>query len=111
MYCRHAFGDQYQATDINVRGPGTLELVFTPDPTDNSTVDAQRYTVCRIPAGDAVALGMYNTDESISHFAKACFTYALEAGNQNFFCSKSIVLLLLRTRQKLSVVENSVFFA
>ncbi len=55
---RHAFGDQYRATDLKVPGPGTLTMTFTPD--DGSA--PQQYEIFRFP-GSGVALGMYNLDE------------------------------------------------
>ncbi|MFM8439599.1 MAG: NADP-dependent isocitrate dehydrogenase, partial [Candidatus Kapaibacterium sp.] len=69
---RHAFGDQYRATDFRTKGSGTLKITFTPD--DGSP--AQEYDVYRFN-GDGVALAMYNTDESIRGFARACCNQAL----------------------------------
>src|ERR1700760_148689 len=69
---RHAFGDQYRATDFVTKGEGKLTITFTPE--DGSEV--QSYEVFNFK-GDGVALAMYNTDESIKGFARACFNQAL----------------------------------
>ena len=69
---RHAFGDQYRATDLHVTEPGKLELVFTP----NGGGQQQKWEVHQFD-GAGVGMGMYNTEESIQGFAKASFEYAL----------------------------------
>ncbi len=71
--CRHAFGDQYRATDLVVKEPGKLELVFTPD----SGGEVQKWEVHQFD-GPGVGMGMYNIEESIKGFAKASFEYALD---------------------------------
>eukprot|EP00755_Sulcionema_specki_P005590 Sspe_Gene.33171::Locus_16218_Transcript_1_1_Confidence_1.000_Length_1843::g.33171::m.33171/K00031/IDH1, IDH2, icd; isocitrate dehydrogenase len=68
---RHAHGDQYKATDLKV-GPGKFEITFTP----SGGGKTERYTVYDFK-GSGVLMGMYNTDESITGFARACFEYAL----------------------------------
>lgn len=70
---RHAHGDQYKATDFVVAGAGKLEMVFTP--TDGSA--PQRYVVNDYK-GAGVAMGMFNTKESITDFAHSSFKYALD---------------------------------
>ena len=70
---RHAFGDQYRATDTTVKGKGKLTMTFTPE--DGS--EPQTWEVYNFK-GDGVALSMYNTDESISGFARSCFNMALD---------------------------------
>lgn len=73
MLCRHAFGDQYRATDLHVKEPGKLELVFTPSGGgEKQTLEVHQFD------GAGVAMGMYNTEESITGFAKASFEFALE---------------------------------
>lgn len=72
---RHAFGDQYRATDLIVDGPGKLQLTFTPD----NGGAPQTFDVYDFK-GPGVALGMYNTEESIRGFADSCFQYALSRG-------------------------------
>jgi len=84
---RHAFGDQYSATDFVVKGSGTLTITFTPD--DGS--EPQQYQVYRFQ-GDGVALGMYNTDESIRGFARACFNQALLKGWPLYLSTKNTIL-------------------
>ena len=66
---RHAFGDQYKATDFVVPGPGKLRLVFEGD--DGTVIDEE---VFQYPSG-GVALAMYNLDDSIRDFARASFNY------------------------------------
>src|SRR5471030_2938605 len=70
---RHAFGDQYRATDFVAPGPGKLTMTFTP--ADGSA--ATTHDIFDFPGG-GVAMGMYNLDESIRGFAHACFNYALQ---------------------------------
>ncbi len=84
---RHAFGDQYRATDVKLKGPGKLTLVFTP--TDGSK--AQSWEVCDFE-GDGVAMGMYNTQKSIEGFARSCFSYALMKSWPLYFSTKNTIL-------------------
>jgi len=84
---RHAFGDQYKATDFVVPGAGTLELVFKP--TDGSEVKTFKVFDFKNPG---VALGMYNTDESISAFAHSCFQYALQKKEPLYLSTKNTIL-------------------
>jgi Isocitrate dehydrogenases len=69
---RHAFGDQYRATDFKVEQAGTLTMTFTP--ADGS--EPMEFSIFDFPAG-GVAMGMYNLDESIRDFARASFRYGL----------------------------------
>lgn len=71
--CRHAYGDQYRATDYVIKQPGKMEMVFTPK--DGGAPERMEIFSFEKPG---VALGMYNTDESITGFAQACFGYALD---------------------------------
>ncbi len=84
---RHAFGDQYRATDFVVREPGKLSLTFTPR---NGGAPSQ-YEVFDF-AGGGVALGMYNVDESMSGFARACFNYGLSRGLPVYHSTKNTIL-------------------
>ncbi len=83
---RHAFGDQYKATDFVVRGKGKLTITFTPE---NGA--AQSHEVYSFK-GDGVALAMYNTDESISGFARSCFNVALLKGWPLYLSTKNTIL-------------------
>ena len=84
---RHAFGDQYRATDTVVPGPGTLTMTYTPkdggDPVELHVYD--------FPGG-GVALAMYNLDESIRDFARASFRYGLARDYPVYLSTKNTIL-------------------
>jgi isocitrate dehydrogenase len=84
---RHAFGDQYRATDFRVPGPGKLTIRFEPA----GGGEPVEYPVFDFP-GSGVALGMYNLDESIRGFARACFNYALTLGWPVYLSTKDTIL-------------------
>lgn len=84
---RHAFGDQYKATDFVVKGRGKLTMTFTPE--DGS--EAQNFEVYDFQSG-GVAMGMYNTDESIRGFAHSCFNQALVKGWPLYLSTKNTIL-------------------
>ena len=84
---RHAFGDQYSATDIVVKGKGKLTITFTPE--DGSA--PQTYDVYNFK-GDGVAMAMYNTDESIRGFARACMNQALTKKWPLYLSTKNTIL-------------------
>ena len=84
---RHAFGDQYRATDFLTQGSGVLRVSFTPD--DGGA--EQSYEVYHFQ-GDGVALAMYNTDESITGFAHSCFNVALDRGWPLYLSTKNTIL-------------------
>lgn len=84
---RHAFGDQYRATDIVVPEPGKLTLTFTPD----SGAAPTHYDVFQFNGG-GVAMGMYNLDASISGFARACFNYGLSRKLPVYHSTKNTIL-------------------
>jgi len=84
---RHAFGDQYKATDFVVKEPGKLTMIFTP----KSGAAPIQHEVFDFPGG-GVALAMYNLDDSITGFARACFNYALSLGLPVYFSSKNTIL-------------------
>jgi len=84
---RHAFGDQYRATDMKISGPGTLTLTF--QPADGSP--AVSHNVFDFPEG-GVALAMYNLDESIRGFARACMNYGLDLGWPVYLSTKNTIL-------------------
>jgi isocitrate dehydrogenase len=92
---RHAFGDQYRATDFLIPGAGKLEMVFTPK--DGSA--PVRYEVFEAPSS-GVAMGMYNLDESIRGFARACFNYALLRNYPVFLSTKNTILKVYDGRFK-----------
>ena len=83
---RHAFGDQYKATDFRVPGPGKLRLVFEGD--DGTLIDEE---VFQFPSS-GVAMGMYNLDDSIADFARASMNYALGRGWPLYLSTKNTIL-------------------
>jgi len=84
---RHAFGDQYRATDFVFDGPGTLTISFQPQ--DGS--EAQSFEVFKAP-GSGVAMAMYNLDESIRDFARASMNYGLSRGYPVYLSTKNTIL-------------------
>lgn len=84
---RHAFGDQYRATDFKVPGAGTLTMKFEPE--DGS--DAQEFEIFQFD-GPGVAMGMYNLDESIKGFARSCFNYGLLMNYPVYMSTKNTIL-------------------
>ncbi|TVQ93051.1 MAG: isocitrate dehydrogenase (NADP(+)) [Bacteroidetes bacterium] len=84
---RHAFGDQYRATDFVTKGPGKLTITFTPDD-GSQEISHEVYQF----EGDGVALSMYNTDESISGFARACMNQALLKKWPLYLSTKNTIL-------------------
>ncbi|MEU8172992.1 NADP-dependent isocitrate dehydrogenase [Microbispora hainanensis] len=84
---RHAFGDQYRATDLKIPGEGTLTLTFTPK--DGS--EPIELNVFDFP-GAGVALAMYNLDESIRDFARASMRYGLNRGYPVYLSTKNTIL-------------------
>jgi isocitrate dehydrogenase len=84
---RHAFGDQYRATDMVVPGPGKLTMTFTP----KGGGKPLQYDVFDFPGG-GVALSMYNLDESITGFARACLNYGLSRGWPVYLSTKNTIL-------------------
>jgi isocitrate dehydrogenase len=84
---RHAFGDQYRATDLVVPGAGRLTLTFTP--TDGA--DPIELNVFDFPSG-GVALAMYNLDDSIRDFARSSLRYGLDRGYPVYLSTKNTIL-------------------
>lgn len=84
---RHAFGDQYKATDIKIPGPGKLTLVYQP----KDGAPAQNIEVFDFPSA-GVAMGMYNLDESIEGFARSCFNYGLQCDYPVYLSTKNTIL-------------------
>jgi isocitrate dehydrogenase len=84
---RHAFGDQYRATDTVIKGKGRLTMTFTP----SDGGQPQVFEVYDFK-GDGVALSMYNTDESIRGFARSCFNMALNKKWPLYLSTKNTIL-------------------
>ena len=84
---RHAFGDQYRATDFRFEGKGTLTISFQPE--DGS--EAQSFEVFQAP-GSGVAMAMYNLDDSIRDFARASFNYGLARKYPVYLSTKNTIL-------------------
>lgn len=85
---RHAFGDQYRATDFKVPGAGTVTLTFTPD--DGS--EPIQHEVVRLPEDGGVVMGMYNFTKSIEDFARASFNYGLSMHYPVYLSTKNTIL-------------------
>ncbi|MGR3378782.1 NADP-dependent isocitrate dehydrogenase [Salipiger abyssi] len=83
---RHAFGDQYKATDMKFPGPGTLTMKFVGD--DGTEIEEEVY---KAPSS-GVYMGMYNLDESIADFARASMNYALDLGWPLYLSTKNTIL-------------------
>ncbi len=83
---RHAFGDQYRATDFVTKGKGKLTIKF-----EGENGHVQEFEVYNFE-GDGVALAMYNTDESIYGFARSCFNQALSKGWPLYLSTKNTIL-------------------
>ena len=84
---RHAFGDQYRATDFTFDGPGTLTISFQPE--DGG--EAQSFEVFQAP-GAGVAMAMYNLDASIRDFARASLNYGLARNYPVYLSTKNTIL-------------------
>jgi isocitrate dehydrogenase len=84
---RHAFGDQYRASDLVVQGAGTLTLTFTP----SDGGEPMQIEVYKFEDG-GVAMAMYNIDESIRDFARASMRYGLERGYPVYMSTKNTIL-------------------
>ncbi|MCB2075458.1 MAG: NADP-dependent isocitrate dehydrogenase, partial [Novosphingobium sp.] len=83
---RHAFGDQYRATDTLIPGPGTLRMVFDGD--DGQKIDLEVFKF----ASSGVAMTMYNLDDSIRDFARASMNYALDLGWPLYMSTKNTIM-------------------
>ena len=95
VVARHAFGDQYRATDTLINKPGTLKMVFEPkDGSEGFTKDVYEFEK------SGVALSMYNLDNSIKDFARACFNYGLNLGWPVYLSTKNTILKVYDGRFK-----------
>jgi len=83
---RHAFGDQYRATNFRVPGPGKLTMTFAPKDGKPVTYDVFDFEE------PGVAMGMYNLDESIAGFARSCFNYGLDRKWPVYLSTKNTIL-------------------
>jgi isocitrate dehydrogenase len=86
---RHAFGDQYRATDTRIPGDGRLTLSFTPNDSSQSPIELE---VFDFPEGGGIAMAMYNLDDSIRDFARASFRYGLDRGLPVYMSTKNTIL-------------------
>ena len=84
---RHAFGDQYRATDFKVPGKGKLEMTWTSE----NGKEKKKFEIFNFP-GPGVALGMYNLDQSIKDFARSCMNYALNRNWPLYLSTKNTIL-------------------
>jgi isocitrate dehydrogenase len=83
---RHAFGDQYKATDAVIKGKGKLTMTFTPEEGEPTVWEVYKFK------GDGVAMSMYNTDESIYGFAHSCFNRAIDKKWPLYLSTKNTIL-------------------
>ena len=91
---RHAFGDQYRATDFKVPGKGKLKMVF-----EGEDGKKQEYEIFDFPSA-GVAMGMYNLDESIAGFARSCFNYGLARKWPVYLSTKNTIMKVYDGRFK-----------
>ena len=84
---RHAFGDQYKATDMKIKEQGTLKMVFTP----KDGGEPEEWEIYDFPSS-GVAMGMYNLDESIEGFARSSFNYGLLQNYPVYMSTKNTIL-------------------
>jgi isocitrate dehydrogenase len=91
---RHAYGDQYRATDFKVPGPGKLTISFVGD--DGQKIE---HEVFKFPSS-GIALAMYNLDDSIRDFARASFNYALSRNYPLYLSTKNTILKIYDGRFK-----------
>ena len=82
---RHAYGDVYKASEMQIPGPGKVELVYTAEDGTKSTVTVHEFK------GPGVVQGMHNLDASIESFARSCFTYALATKQDVWFATKDTI--------------------
>ena len=92
---RHAFGDQYRATDFKVPGKGKLEIKWTSE----NGKDEKKYEVYNFP-GPGIALSMYNLDKSIEDFARSCLNYGLLKKWPVYLSTKNTILKIYDGRFK-----------
>ncbi|QBJ95426.1 NADP-dependent isocitrate dehydrogenase [Rhodococcus sp. ABRD24] len=85
---RHAFGDQYRATDFKVPGAGTVTITYTPE--DGS--EPIQHEVCQMPEDGGVVMGMYNYKKSIQDFARASLAYGLQQNYPVYLSTKNTIL-------------------
>ena len=85
---RHAFGDQYRATDFKVPGKGILSIKWTPDDPKHEPIEREVHKF----ESSGVAMAMYNTDESIRDFARSCMNYALMKEWPVYLSTKNTIL-------------------
>ena len=92
---RHAYGDQYRATDTIIPSSGRLSMVFEPDDGSKKI----QHQIFNFP-GPGIAMTMYNLDESIKGFARACFNYGLDLGWPVYLSTKNTILKVYDGRFK-----------
>jgi isocitrate dehydrogenase len=95
VIARHGFGDQYKASEILFPGPGTVRLVYTPAD-GGPTIEKEVY---KAPSA-GVTMAMYNLDDSIRGFARACFHYGLNRGYSVYLSTKNTILKVYDGRFK-----------
>jgi isocitrate dehydrogenase len=115
---RHAHGDQYKATDVAIAEAGTLKLVFEPKDSNGKRFEREVFKF----TDPGIAMGMYNTDESIIDFAHSCFVFALDRKMPLYLSTKNTILKvydgrfknifeeLYETKYKADFEKNKIWF-
>jgi isocitrate dehydrogenase len=115
---RHAHGDQYKATDVAIAEAGTLKLVFEPKDSNGKRFEREVFKF----TDPGIAMGMYNTDESIIDFAHSCFVFALDRKMPLYLSTKNTILKvydgrfknifeeLYETKYKAEFEKNKIWF-
>jgi isocitrate dehydrogenase len=93
---RHAHGDQYRATDLIIPEAGSLKLIFEPKDPNGKRIEREVHKF----TDPGIAMGMYNTDESIVDFANSCFTFALNRKMPLYLSTKNTILKVYDGRFK-----------
>ncbi|MDO4260716.1 MAG: NADP-dependent isocitrate dehydrogenase [Eubacteriales bacterium] len=82
---RHAYGDVYKASEMQIPGPGKVELVYTAKDGEKSAVTVHEFK------GPGIVQGMHNLDSSITSFARSCFQYAVDTKQDVWFATKDTI--------------------
>lgn len=93
---RHAYGDQYRAVDFKIPGPGKLKISFEP----SNGGEKVEHEIHEFKNSSGIAMGMFNEDESIRGFARACFNFGLDRGINVYLSTKNTIMKIYDGRFK-----------